>query len=105
MPFEEVDAMLAERIQQWYREHEERGLQQGLQQGLQRGRQEGRQEGHHEAEVRLLSKMLALRFGPLAPAVAERLNASTADERSVWAERLLSVSTLDEVFAPVATAG
>ena len=97
MPFEEVDAMLAERIQQWYREHEERGLQQGL--------QRGRQEGHHEAEVRLLSKMLALRFGPLAPAVAERLNASTADERSVWAERLLSVSTLDEVFAPVATAG
>ena len=96
MPLREVDATLAERIQQWYREHEEKGLQQGLQQGLQRGRQ----EGQRDAEIQLLTKMLTLRFGPLDVQATERLEHSSAEERSAWAERLLSAPTLDAVFAP-----
>lgn len=91
MPLTEVDAMLAERIQQWYREHEEKGRQQGLQQGL--------QQGERNAEIRVLSRLLTLRFGPLDAPTTDRLERSTTEERSRWGERLLSAPTLDAVFA------
>lgn len=100
MPLEEVDAMLAERIQQWYREHEEKGLQAGLQQGLEKGLQQGLQQGQRDGEIQLLTKLLTLRFGPLDPEAIQRLEASSPEQRSAWAERLLSAPTLDAVLAP-----
>ncbi len=46
----------------------------------------------------LVARQLTRRFGPLHPAVAERLAAAGADDLDRWAERLLDAPTLDAVF-------
>lgn len=43
--FQEVHAMLQERVEKWNQEIREKGRQEGLQEGLQEGRQEGLQKG------------------------------------------------------------
>ena len=66
-------------------------------------REEGRKEGRRAAEIQLLARLLALRFGALTAADQARLDASTEDERSAWPERVLTATDLAGVFAPVST--
>lgn len=68
----------------------ERLLTQGRQQGMQLGRQEG--------ELVVLTRLLARRFGPLAPAVSERLQKATTADLERWADNILDARTLEEVF-------
>jgi predicted transposase YdaD len=65
----------------------QQGERRGLQQGLQRGR------------VQTLRRQLELRFGALDESVLERLE--NADEQALdrYVERVLTASSLDEVFA------
>jgi len=99
---EEVDAMLAERVQEWTREWEQRGmlrgLEQGLEQGREQGREEGREQGRKEGEAALMKKQLARRFGPLSPQIEQRLGQANAEQLLDWGERILSAETIDQVF-------
>ena len=54
-------------------------------------------EMHNRAEE--LSRLLERRFGPLDPAVTERLQKASATELERWADNILDASTLDEVFS------
>src|SRR5690606_8690561 len=56
---QEVDDMLAERVQQWYDEYEEKGLK----------------RGRSDEARRILSRLMARRFGELSPAIEARLEA------------------------------
>ncbi len=87
---EEVDTMLAEKIDRWNRELREKALQEGLQEGLQKGRQEG--------EAQLLLRLLRLKFGSLDPETEERVRTANADQLLQWGERVLTVASLQEVF-------
>ena len=42
---------------------------------------------------------LNLRFGPLSTDVADRIAQATPEQIKIWAGRLLSARTLDDVFA------
>jgi hypothetical protein len=66
---------------------EDRGLEQGLQQGLIQG------------EGRTLLKLLALRFGPVAPEVEARVRSAAEAQLDQWVERVLTAASLDDVFA------
>ena len=70
------------------------GVQQGMQQGMQRGMRQGRVEG----ERVVLERQLRRRFGPLSPAIAERLLGASAVDLEIWAENVLDAATLDDVF-------
>lgn len=59
---------------------------------------EGRAKGRAEGTATVLSKQLALRFGALDAATAERLRAASAAELERWAEHILTASSLEEVF-------
>ena len=61
-------------------------------------RQEGRRQGKQEGELAILSRQLERRFGPLGPAVTERLQKANAAEVERWADNILVARTLDEVF-------
>ena len=61
-------------------------------------RERMRQEGKQEGELAILSRLLERRFGPLGPAVTERLQKASAAERERWADNILVARTLDEVF-------
>ena len=75
-------------------------IEEGRQEGLQEGRQEGLQEGQEEGRRRLLLRLLALKFGALPAAIGARVEGADCDTLDRWGERILTASTLDEVFAP-----
>ncbi len=86
--------MLAERVQQWYREYEERGLAKGMEKGRQEGLVEGR-----SAEARLiLSRLLARRFGEMAPEILEHIQSADIDTLEKWTDRVLDATTPEDIF-------
>ena len=78
--------MLRETVKGWTREW------------LEEGKKEGLKEGRREGEVRLLVRMLELKFGPLSPRDRERIDATDSDRLLEWGERILTARSLDEVF-------
>ena len=62
-------------------------------------RAQGRQEGRLEGERRLVLRQLRKRFGALTPEQEQRVTQGTEQQLEVWADRVLSASSLDEVFA------
>ena len=66
------------------------GLQQGLQEGLQQGRQ---QEG-----ISILRRLIEKRFGPLAPAIDERLTGLTIAELEDLSLRVLDAQSVNDLF-------
>jgi predicted transposase YdaD len=63
------------------------------------GREQGRKEGLEQGRRELLRKQLALRFGKLSPAVRKRIERAGSEEIERWAERVLTVTSLADVFA------
>ena len=70
--------MLAERVVEW----------------TERWKQEGRQEG----EARVVRQLLLFRFGTLPEWVESRLAAADTENLERWAERVLTVDSLEQVF-------
>jgi len=58
-----------------------------------------RREGRAEGKANLLQHQLAIKFGQLAPSVAERVAVAGEVELDRWSERVLSADTLESVFA------
>jgi hypothetical protein len=63
------------------------------------GRAEGLADGRAQGERLLLQRQLTRKFGELAAAARERLERASVAELESWGERVLSASTLDEVFS------
>jgi predicted transposase YdaD len=59
----------------------------------------GRAEGKAEGKAELVLRQLSLRFGPLSDAVSERVHGAAPGLLDTWAEKVLTASTLDDVFA------
>lgn len=92
----EVDAMLAEKIDDWTAQWKREGLEKGRQEGMRKGRQEGRQE---EAATMLL-RFLTKRFGEIDEATCQRVHSAPVEQIEAWGDRILDVDSLEEVFAP-----
>ena len=75
------------------------GIQTGRQEGRREGRQEGRQEGRREGESELLLRLITRKFGPPDARVRHRIASAEAETLLLWAERVLTAQTLDEVLA------
>ena len=57
-----------------------------------------REEGRQEGEAALLLRLLRRKYGPLDPAIEERVHRADAARLLDWGERVLTADTLDEVF-------
>ncbi len=75
-------------------------IEQCRQESRERGMQEGMQQGIRDGMARVLGIMLSSQFGPLPPEVASKIASSPAEQIDAWADRLLSASSLDEIFGP-----
>ena len=58
-------------------------------------RKEGREEGRQEVVLSLIEE----RFGPLDESLRKTIEQASGEQILRWAKRLLSASSLDEVFA------
>jgi hypothetical protein len=90
----EVNTMLAESVNEWTQDWKRQGMQEGIQEGIQKGLLQGRLEG----ESTLLERLLVKRFGPLSEDTRVRLRAARAEQLEIWAERVLDVTSLAQVF-------
>ena len=64
----------------------------------QEGRREGRKEGRKEGQRKLLLKQLQLRFGDLPTRAEARVAKATPAQLEAMAEKVLTATSLDEVF-------
>jgi len=76
----------------------EEGLEEGLEKGFEQGREEGVKRGIRQGEARMLLRQLTLRFGDLPPNAREQVESADADTLLRWSDRILTATTLDEVF-------
>ncbi|MEV0761139.1 hypothetical protein [Nocardia sp. NPDC050435] len=67
--------------------------------GYAEGRARGIVIGQARARAECLTEQLTFKFGPLSPHVLATIRAGTADEQQAWMQRLLTATTLDQVFA------
>ena len=74
------------------------GVHQGIQQGVQQGIRQGVRQGRIAGQRAILERLLLRRFGPLPPAMLERLDTASADDLDAWAEGVLDAPTLEDVF-------
>lgn len=65
----------------------------------QQKKEEGRAEGRVEGERGLLLKLVTLKFGAPSDAVEARVAAAALEDVERWAERILTASSLEEMFA------
>jgi hypothetical protein len=70
--------MLAESIDRWNRELQEKS--------------------YREGEARMLLRQLRLKFGPLDAATEERVRSADADRLLEWGDRILSAERLEDLF-------
>jgi predicted transposase/invertase (TIGR01784 family) len=78
LTLEDLETMLAESIDRWNREI----------------REEGRQEG----EAQVVLRLLRLKFGLLKPEIEDRVRSADSERLLVWAERVLTAGTLEDVL-------
>lgn len=57
------------------------------------------EEGRRDERLTVVRELLVAKFGPLSPAIATRLAASSYDELGELAKRLLAADSLDALFA------
>lgn len=62
------------------------------------GEKDGLKRGREEGERLVLEKLLTLKFRELPAAARERLGSATTEELDLWAERILTATTLEEVL-------
>ena len=77
---------------------EARGKAQGLAQGLERGLEQGMERGQLTGKAAIVAKLLKLKFRHLPRAVQQRLRKASSEELDLWAERILTAETREEVF-------
>nr|VFK13713.1 MAG: protein of unknown function (DUF4351) [Candidatus Kentron sp. LFY] len=86
-----------------YRQVMEKGLRQGIEKGMERGMEKGLkrgiEQGRGEGEAVFLMRLLRHKFGPLSPALEQRIRNAEPEALATWGERVLSAQTLDEVFS------
>jgi hypothetical protein len=83
----------------------EKLFEQGRAEGLsaagklfEQGRAEGLEKGRLEGRADVLLRLVAARFGAPARSITERVRAASADQIDQWTERILTASSLTDLF-------
>ena len=87
---QEINVMLAQRLEDWARGYRAEGRQEGRQEGLQKGRQEG--------ELLALQRLLSRRFGVIPVDVTERISKAALPDIERWLDRVIEAKQLADVF-------
>ena len=74
------------------------GMEKGLERGFEQGLEQGVTKGIRQGEAQMLLRLLTLRFGVLPQSAHAQVESADADTLLRWSERVLTASTLDEVF-------
>jgi predicted transposase/invertase (TIGR01784 family) len=65
--------------------------------GIARGREEGKAEGRAEGKAEVILRQLRLRFGVVPEAVKQRILTAASDDLDIWADRIITAASVEEV--------
>jgi hypothetical protein len=65
---------------------------------FQRVREESEQRGVQRGEVRVLLRLLRLKFGEIPEDVRRRVEQADADTLLTWSERILTAERIEDIF-------
>ena len=83
---QELNVMLAERLEAWAHGYKAEGMQQGMQQG----------------EALALQRLLSKRFGSIPAGIGARIAGASSEQIEVWLDQVLDARSLDDLFGPLA---
>ena len=81
---QEINVMLADRLEEWALQYEAEGMQKGVQQG----------------EALALQKLITRRFGTIAPDVLIKITAASKEQLDAWLDQVLDADSLNDLFGP-----
>ena len=85
------------------REGEKEGFRKGKKIGIRKGKKigirKGEEIGIRKGELAVLRRLLERKFGTLSDEAIERLERADVDLLLEWSDRVLTATSLDEVFA------
>ena len=87
---QELNIMLAERLEEWAHGYKAEGMQQGIQQGMQQGMQQG--------EALALQRLLSKRFGAIPSDITVQIAAASVAQIEAWFDRAIDARQLSDVF-------
>jgi len=93
-----IDKYIEQGRQEGWQKGSQEGWQKGSQEGWQKGSQDGWQKGRQEGEAAVLLRLVERRFGPPSEAVRQRIRDADAETLLIWAERLFTADSLEELF-------
>ena len=76
------------------------GETEGLRKGVEQGLRQGVEQGLREGQEGLFLKLYAFKFQTVPSEVKERASTASREELEVWAQRLLTSESPDEIFQP-----
>ncbi|MBK8252401.1 MAG: Rpn family recombination-promoting nuclease/putative transposase [Polyangiaceae bacterium] len=77
---------------------QERWIEKGIEKGLAQGLEQGIEKGLAQGQRATLHQLLRRKFGNAADQVQTRVDSATQAEVTIWLDRILFATTLDEVF-------
>jgi hypothetical protein len=83
---QELNVMLADKLEEWALAYEAEGLEKGLAKGLAKG------------EMLSLQKLLSKRFGPIPTEITAKISTASLEEIESWFDRAIDASQLSDVF-------
>ncbi len=103
----EVQAMIAERNIDWFREMRkdvlkdvrEEVLKDVREEVLKDVREEVLREGRQEGLAAVVERLMDQRFGPLDEATRQRIHAADGDTLMAWADKVLTAGRLEDIFS------
>ena len=87
---QELNVMLAERLEAWAHGYMAEGMQQGMREGMQQG------------EALALQRLLSKRFGSIPAGIGARIAGASSEQIEVWLDQVLDARSLDDLFGPLA---
>ncbi len=72
--------------------------EQYIQRGRGEGLQQGVQQGRRQSQAATLARLLTQKFGTLTEHHQDRIQHATTDELDTWTDRILTASTLEDIF-------
>lgn len=94
----EVNAMLAERINDWTLEWKKEGEKLGLELGEKRGLEIGAKVGAEEEARRLVSRLIRLKYGDFPAWAVLKLDQADTAQLEYWAEHILTAESIEALF-------
>ena len=94
---EEIESMLAEKVDRWTEKWKREGLEQGVAQGLEQGVAQGVEIGEIKALSSSLRKICSTRFG--VTDLGSKLENASLAPLQAWFDRALDAEAFEDVFA------